>query len=263
MTSTDELLQVHSRYPVLAVFLSLCNPSTTSFRLSLSSRQAHAVPSPSGGNPKPLERALLTSRLAPTEQPIERLLLAKNMINGRFRTVSEWQVGFLHLVVGSAAAVAVWQSVELGVRGINIFGCRSWWNPLLWLLCGGSMHLWNVVWSRLCLASRPQARRTIPSLRWTWSLWSVRERLYLKRPDLARFNDLLMSGTALINYMFSTMLLSGMQLIHAEAALRIACVFCVMAVIARLMTIWILEVLPLEGPRSEVFPLEDEEKVLQ
>lgn len=94
------------------------------------------------------------------------------------------------------------------------------------------MHLWNVVWSRLCLASRPQARRTIPSLRWTWSLWSVRERLYLKRPDLARFNDLLMSGTALINYMFSTMLLSGMQLIHAEAALRIACVFCVMAVIA-------------------------------
>lgn len=263
-TSTDELLQLHSRYPVLAFFLSLCNPSTTAFRLSLNSRQGYDM-SPSGRNPEPLERAVLTSRLAAPEQPIERLLFARDMIGGRFRTLPEWQVGLLHLLAALAATISIWLSLVLGIRSISIFGCRSWWNPLLWILCGSAMHICNVLWSRLCLASRPKAGRTQRNLRWTWSLWISREQLYLKRPNLARVKDLLVSAAALINYMFATMVLSGQQLVTANYALLVAAIFAVIAVVARFITIWLLEVVPLEDSSlkrfpSEIFSLEDEEK---
>jgi hypothetical protein len=144
-TSRNDHMRIHMRFPVLALLLSICNPSTMVAGFSWS-----------------------------TDTPPENVLLKNDVQLDAYRGTR-----YISLVIhGTAIAVAglaIWQAVLLGMRGVVPYACPTWYNPLIWLLIGSVVHIIDVVTSRLCIVGRDRWRWHLSAVggikvRWPWAM---------------------------------------------------------------------------------------------
>jgi hypothetical protein len=217
-TSSDELLTIHCRYPVLAFLLSLCNPSTILTDLH---------------TPK------ITNRIPRTEPSARYLNLIGHGIEipgTRFRIpLTNWLYELsLHILATCAASMILYQAFLLGIRGVIVFACWTWHEPFTWIVIGALVHLIQVIVWRLCLA---------PSYA-IWSIARAEEKLEIRHIKVVRFNMLVWRVFGLMNYGYGTVLLSGTTLVSPKNALAVICLLGFSGVLARLIAIWVLEVYP-------------------
>ncbi|KAJ7231777.1 hypothetical protein C8J57DRAFT_1730051 [Mycena rebaudengoi] len=129
-TSRDDHLRIHKQFPILALLLSACNPST-----------------------------IISGLAWRTNTPPEDVLSSRVQIDtyrrGKIIAV------VIHGIAMAAAGLTIWQAVVLGMRGVVAFACPTWYNPLLWVLLGPVAHIIDFTTSRWCIESRH---------RWSWNL---------------------------------------------------------------------------------------------
>ncbi|KAJ6603373.1 hypothetical protein DFH09DRAFT_1458838 [Mycena vulgaris] len=208
-TSRDDYLKIHKRFPILALLLSFCNPSTVVAGLAWR-----------------------------TNTPPEAVLLINHGEIESYRG-GIYIPAALHVVATAAAALVIWQAVLLGIRGVVSFSCPTWENPLIWVLLGPAGHVIDVLVSRCCIT---------PPHRWRWHL-STAEGLQMRWPWVMRLKDISLTTLALADYVYGTVILSSMQLVGPRPALEITMFFVIPAIFARLISIFILELGPGEYRR--------------
>lgn len=234
MSSTsDDLLRIHIRYPLLAFLLSLCNPSTISESLTT-----------------------LTTHNTPVLQPDEKKRTLGYM---RVAGVQSWHFGLrgspwealvkktmevaLHLAVVGIISLQLREVFIVGLAGVVVFSCYSWFHPLIWVLFGGVIHIRNVICWRLCLGPTERSSRSTLRVRLTWCLADSLADVKLAHPYWARFKTLFFEVVSLMDYAYGTVTLSSMSLISSRQAVVIVCILGFSALSARLIAILLLEVL--------------------
>ncbi|KAF1849573.1 uncharacterized protein K460DRAFT_119 [Cucurbitaria berberidis CBS 394.84] len=224
--STDELLQIHCRFPILALLLSLSNPSTISTSLSsdpVNIRPLHAERSLG------LKKLLSYSVRLPLGNQLSLTLLYHDVI--------------LHVLAAGCVALIASQTLVLGVRGVVVFACWTWHNPFTWWAAGGILHLLQALTWRLCLGPiKPSL--VDPWTRWTSSIASCKSVLAVRRPRIARGLALFFQVTGLMNYVYGTVILSGMMLVNPYIALRTVAVIGLSGLLAKLIAMWLLTIFP-------------------
>ena len=144
-TSRNDHLRIHKRFPVLALLLSTCNPST-----------------------------IVAGLAWRTDTPPENVLLKNHVQLDAYRAARYISL-VIHGIAAAAAGLALWQAVLLGMRGVVPFACASWYNPLFWLFLSPIIHIIDVVTSRLCIAGQDRWRWNLSAgaeikVRWSWSM---------------------------------------------------------------------------------------------
>lgn len=174
-TSSNDLLLIHHHYPLLALLLSLCNPSSIlpDFSLLNAARQAdyEARLQPSTHSDEYFE---MLGRVHKTLRPILRLAplqsmepedLREHKIIKRLSFVPE---AALHIIVAVIAAILVWQFVLLGMRSVFVYACWTWHEPFTWIGIGALVHILSFTFFRLCLTC---INKTDPwYTKFSWSL---------------------------------------------------------------------------------------------
>ncbi|KAF7293865.1 hypothetical protein HMN09_01182600 [Mycena chlorophos] len=128
-TNRGDHLKIHRRFPILALLLSCCNPSTSIVGLIWRARS-----------------------------PPEDIWSAEQDVNPSRR--HGLPIAFLlHLLTAAAAGLVLWQAVVLGMRGVISFACPTWINPLIWVLVGLSAHLIDVLVKEPLKMRWPRAMR--------------------------------------------------------------------------------------------------------
>lgn len=225
--STDEILEIHSYHPILAFFLSICTPSTLPLRVSWSSRDEQ-----------------------PGVSNLEKVLLSKGDASYRIRTVPTWQIIIFHILAMIGAGGVIAQTVFLGERAFISFACwTSFWPIVSVMFSTAFVHVADVVWSRLCLGPKNFGEGN--SLRWSWKIADVSDRLVVTRPGMAKLKNMATAVGTCVLYAWLTILFSSIQLVSATKAMRIvlgAYFTCAMA--ARGIVVWLLEVVP-ESPSTK------------
>jgi hypothetical protein len=142
-TSRNDHLRIHKRYPILALLLSCCNPST-----------------------------IVAGLAWRTVTPPEDVLVKSHVQIDAYRGAKYIAVA-IHGAALGAAALAIWQALLVGMRGVVSFACPTWYNPLFWLLLGPVTHIIDVTTSRCCLEGPYRWSRDLSAVeglktRWTW-----------------------------------------------------------------------------------------------
>jgi hypothetical protein len=226
-TSIDDLLQIHSRFPILAFLLSLCNPSTISMGLS---------------SPPPDKRVLRKERSAGLREIIAHA--RRITILGCHLPLSMLLHDILlHACASGFVVLSVWQAVILGQRGVIVFACKGWYQPATWVLVGTLSHLLNVICWRCCLGPIKGSRGNRWT-RWSWNISESGGNLEIKHPKIARFFQLAFQVIGLMNYGYGTVMLSGTSLVDPVNALKVFCRLGFAGLGSRLIAIWVLNVFP-------------------
>jgi hypothetical protein len=242
-TSTADLLYIHHRYPVVALLLSLCNPSTIASGLA---------------SDLPFGRSLSSSEKILNSH--ERILLARRRLRSTRSTgyrpmisfltvrlhISDAQIDFLHdlilhLYAAGVAGTMLWQAILLGMRGVIVFACWTWHQPFTWIGVSGILHLLAAITWRFCLGPLDP---TLPFSRCHWSLSRSGSNLTLTHPRVARFMEIVFQILGLMNYGYGTVMLSGTTLVSPRNSLVVFCLMGYASVCSRLAAIWLLEVFP-------------------
>ncbi|KAJ7694878.1 hypothetical protein B0H17DRAFT_1131809 [Mycena rosella] len=113
-TGRDDYLKIHKQFPILALLLSCCNPSTVIAGLAWR-----------------------------TATPPEDVLLKNHVPMGSRRGIYTPVV--IHGVAMAAAGLVIWQAVILGMRGIISYSCPTCESPLVWVLVGPAVHIIDVI----------------------------------------------------------------------------------------------------------------------
>jgi hypothetical protein len=130
-TSWNDHLRIHKRFPILALLLSCCNPST-----------------------------IVAGLAWRTETPPEDVLVNSHVQIDAYRGAKYIAV-VIHSAALGATALTIWQALLVGMRGVVSFACPTWYNPLFWVLLGPVTHIIDVTTSRCCLEG---------PYRWSWNL---------------------------------------------------------------------------------------------
>nr|GAT45052.1 predicted protein [Mycena chlorophos] len=206
-TNRGDHLKIHRRFPILALLLSCCNPSTSIVGLIWRARS-----------------------------PPEDIWSAEQDVNPSTRSRRHGlSIAFLlHLLTAAAAGLVLWQAVVLGMRGVISFACPTWINPLIWVLVGLSAHLIDVLVSRICISDA----------RCRWKLDLGKEPLKMRWPRAMRAKEMALTVLALADYIYGTIILSSMQLVAPNPALIVTVIFALPATFAKLVAIFLLERAP-------------------
>jgi hypothetical protein len=228
-TPLDDLTKIHCRFPLLAFLLSLSNPSAISTSLSSPETQNRILFT---------DRSLGLKRLLSIGIPIPIPILDYRL------PLPLWiHDVILHILAAGCVTIMLYQTLFLGLRGIIVFACWTWHDPLTWAAVGGIVHLLRVISWRLCLGPNPNS----PSRSWTrWGLFicSSSSNLTIKFPRVERLLALVFNIIELMNYGYGTVMLSGMTLVNPVVALRIFTSIGFSAVMGRIIALWLLEVYP-------------------
>jgi len=235
-TSPDDLLIVHRRWPLLALLLSFCNPSTLPTNL---------VSFPEVRNSLYTKRSPSFEALIARGIPLPILGLRIPLSNLAHDII-------LHLAAFGMAAVVIWLALILGSRGIVVFSCWTAHNPFTWVVVGAGTHLVSIFGWRVCLGPKshshseriPIRPRQHQVSRWTWSIARSKGMLEVAHPKLARFIALFVKVLGLVNYGYGTVILSAMTLVSTQNALGVFATMGVMSLGARLITIWLVDIFP-------------------
>lgn len=169
----------------------------------------------------------------------------------------------LHVLASGCATMAIYQSLNLGLKGVIVFACWTWWNPVTWVSVGGFVHILSAVSWRLCIGPASKSGASQLWARWHYSIPRSGSNLDIKFPRMARFIALAFQIVGIMNYGYGTVLLSGTTLVHPNVALRIFTLMGFAGVLARLIVIWLLDVYPdVEVRSDEVLREERREGVL-
>jgi hypothetical protein len=149
----------------------------------------------------------------------------------------------LYALATGCAIMMLYQALMLGLRGVLVFGCWSWYLPFLWVSAAGFCHFVYVITWRLCLgpASRPLEKHWT---RWLFSISRSSLNLTVVRPRVARFLALLFQTSGLMNYAFGTVILSGMTLVNPHIAQRITLLMLLSGLVAKVIALWLLDIYP-------------------
>jgi hypothetical protein len=245
-TSTNDLLLIHCRYPVLAFLLALCNPSTI---LSGVSSISHP------DNLHQTKQRLQSKRSQGFNKKIDQYL-SLSFSAKRYMILDLIHDIILHLAAGSIAGIMIWQATLLGMRGVIVFACWTWHEPFTWIGVGGLAHLLSAIAWRLCLGPISPSQKWS---RWHWSLSHARRNLTLAHPHWARCSDLMFQVIGLMNYGFGTVMLSGTSLVSPRSGLSVFCLMGFSSMSSRLLAIWLLEVFPEVEEKEE----DEEEDVVE
>jgi hypothetical protein len=180
-TSTNDLLLIHHRYPVLAFLLALCNPST--ILSGVQSISHHR-------NPRQPKQMLRSKRSQGFNEKIDQYF-SLSFSAKRYIIVDLIHDILLHLAAGGIAGIMLWQATILGMRGVIVFACWTWNEPFTWVGVGGLIHLLRVITWRLCLGPISTSQKW--SRWWHWNL-SHAENLALSHPHWARFSDFMLQA---------------------------------------------------------------------
>jgi hypothetical protein len=236
-TSTNDLLRIHHRYPILAFLLALCNPSTILSGLTSAQCPDHTNQS----------KAMLHSMQSPAyTSMLARFSLRLPGSENRIGLTHFTHGLILHLIAAGIAAIMLWQALLLGMRGVIVFACWTWHEPFTWVGVGGLVHLLSTIAWRFCLGP---VNTLVPFSRWNWSLSRSGGNLTLAHPHFARFLDLVFQIIGLMNYGYGTVMLSGTSLVSPKNGLAVFCLMSFASMSSRLLTIWLLEVWP-EAPAT-------------
>lgn len=236
-TSTDDLLRIHSRYPILAFFMSLCNPSTISTSITSS---------PSIIRPIQSTRSVgLRARLKHGMS----IPFTKIRFSIRF-----WQHDLaIHILACLTVVMIVWQTLALGHRGVIVFSCWTSHNPITWVCVAGIVHLLRILTWRLCLgpvsnptsSSQTKKAKQLNNPRWYWRLSrEAAAHLEIRHPRTARLLAIVFQVTGLMNYGYGTLQFSGFTLVAPYFAMRTFTLIGCSALVSRLIAMWLLEVYP-------------------
>lgn len=234
-TSTDDLLRIHSRFPILAFFMSLCNPSTISTSITSSPTIIRPIQSTrSVGLRAHLEHGISI--------PFTKI---------RF-SISFWQHDLvIHILASLVVVMIVWQTVVLGHKGVIVYACWTSHNPITWVCVAGIFHLLRILTWRLCLgpvstptlSNQTKAKRVNP--RWCWRLSpEAAGHLEIRHPRMARFLATIFQITGVMNYAYGTLLFSGFTLVAPYYAMRTFTLIGFSSLVSRIIALWLLEVYP-------------------
>lgn len=232
-TSVDDLVQIHSRFPILAFFLSLSNPSSIS--TTLSSAKKEYKPTSTMRSPGLLSFLSTGISIPFTNKNISIALWIHDLI--------------LHLLASGCVALMFYHTLILGLRGVVVYACWTSQNPLTWVSVGGLVHLLRIFSYRLCLGpmttndSNSNPNYTWWS-RWHYSLASSNTKMIVKFPKMERFLTLCFQIIGFMNYGYGTVMLSSITLVNPVTALEVFTLLGFSAVMGRLIAIWLLEVYP-------------------
>jgi hypothetical protein len=239
-TSTRELLLIHHRYPLLAFLLAICNPSTVLSGLN------------SIQDPKSVQNArhmLQSKRSEGYQIMIDRFFTIRlRGSDKKFKTPDFVYDLVLHLITICIAAIIIWQTVLLGIRGVIVFACWTWHEPFTWVGVGVLNHLLSTIAWRLCLGPINSSQ---PWPRWCWILCRSGGNLTLAHPRLARCFDMLFQILGLMNYGYGTVMLSGTTLVAPPMALQVFCLTGFASLSSRLVVLWVVQVWPEEPIEKE------------
>ena len=229
--STDELLRVHTRFPILAFLMSLCNPSTISAAISSSP----AIIEPAHGIRSPRLRKHLKTGISKrfTIRQVSIPLWLHDLV--------------LHLIALGCTFMIFTQALLVGVRGVISYACWTSHNPLTWVCVGGVTHLLRIITWRLTLGpvTGEEEGWFKHSPRWHWNLSShTASRLKLRHVHVARFLAVFFQVVGVMNYGYGTLQFSGFTLVGAYFAIRTFTLIGFSSLVSRLIAIWVLEVYP-------------------
>lgn len=144
-TSTEDLLRIHHRYPVLAFLLSLCNPSTILSGLT----------SPPHPNRVLAARRRLNTQRSQSYQHMKTALSITLPFSDATIGMTDFlHDAILHILGAGIATMMIYQALLLGMRGVIVFACWTWHEPFTWVGVGGLIHLLSAIAWRLCLGPR-------------------------------------------------------------------------------------------------------------
>jgi len=211
-TSVDELLEIHSRFPVLALLLSLSNPSTISATLS----------SP------PLKPRAIRSRRSEGL----KLFLSQQL------HIPVWVHDVvLHILAAGVAGLVVFIVVQLGYRGVVINACSKWFDPLIWVCIGAVVHTMRIATWRMCLGPI-DPELPYRASRWRWSMATSATNLQIIYPRMARFLVFFFQFFSIMNYGFGTVMLSSTTLVTITNALFVFWQLGLCGLAGRCLAIW-------------------------
>ncbi|KAF7348687.1 hypothetical protein MVEN_01387500 [Mycena venus] len=165
-----------------------------------------------------------------TATPPENVLL-KNHVQVRG---GNYVAVVIHGIAAAAAGVVICQALLLGMRGVVSFACPTWFNPLIWVLVGPLAHIVDVITSRCCIEGQN---------RWSWNLSMVKD-IKIRWTRVMQLKDALLTILVLADYVYGTVILSAMQLVGPQPALRVVVWFSIPAIITRAISIYLLELSP-------------------
>ncbi|KAF2786402.1 hypothetical protein K505DRAFT_343841 [Melanomma pulvis-pyrius CBS 109.77] len=139
--SNEDIIRVHTRFPLLALFLSITNVNKTINRFPMSSASSIQTSAPTS----------LSLRLGPYG-------VAGSFHDGRSLPRAKQIVMTLaHGVAAAGAACVIWQTVELAKKAVFCWACWTEFYPLLWICHGVLHHLLSVVCLRVSLGTEDVA----------------------------------------------------------------------------------------------------------
>jgi len=221
-SSSQELLRIHSQFPLLGLLLSVTNTSTFSQRIfEVWGQRSNDSDLPN--NTISAEISFGPKRLKSTKLRFAKLVL-------------------VHIILAGLAGVIILQTITLSRRGVVAWACWTSFYPFVWLCIGVLQHVLYVLSVRLCLGDGQQIRAAARGGVWNIDLtkWQT---LKVVRPKFAWFSSLLFSSLGFVNYVFGTLVFSSLQLVTGVNAMKVMITYGVIGAVSRLVTIWLLEVM--------------------
>jgi hypothetical protein len=159
-----------------------------------------------------------------------------------------------HVLVGTGAAVVVYQSVDLGRKSVVSWACWTDWYPVLWVCFGAYHHILSVVCMRLSLhihAFQPSSASHAPlpspspftAVQPAILVWDLTRQPYtvVAHKRFARWSKALVDLLNNINYLYGTAIFSSLALVSGRNTINNLAIYGAVAVVGRMVGLWALE----------------------
>lgn len=231
-STNAEIMRIHSRYPILAFFLSIAN---------INKRPDTSQPLPTITSPS----AVL---LGPYGSVKRRDQTSKP------NPIAIW---ILHILAAGGVGIIVWQTVEIGRRGVLSWACWTDFYPLIWVAMAVVHHVLSVSLMRTSLRvtvvpplSPPLKRKpSSTGLQQVkekspfacWDLTQGNLRVEVKRRKFAKWSKAIADLVNNVNYLCGTAVFASITLVSGRVAIQKLSAFGIITVAVRIAAVYVLE----------------------
>jgi len=235
-STNAEIIRVHARYPLLALFLSVTNINKRPDH----PQQDHA-------------RLQTTTSISLGPYGVVQQRKPSSSVS-RASAIGIWVV---HILAALGAAIVIWNTVEIGRNGVMSWACWTDFYPVVWIGMAVLHHVLTVVCMRASLGvertkvlvlpargkSQPR-RQTYTSSPSSFALWDLTHPdllIKVKRRKFAKWSKAATDLVNNVNYLYGTAVFTSLTLVSGRVAIQKMAWFGIITVAARIAVVWVLE----------------------
>jgi hypothetical protein len=164
-------------------------------------------------------------------------------------------IWIVHLLAGTGAGIVTWQTIEIGRNGVLSWACWTDFYPVVWIGLAVVHHVLSIGFMRASLRTTltkpenptPQAISAFSK----WDLTNDQVHVAVGRNRFAKWSKAVADLVNNVNYLYGTAVFTSLTLVSGVVAIQKLVLFGVVAVGARIATVWVLEGIEGEEPETE------------